>query len=287
MFPSFNHFLMVRRFFLCNNCWFKSCVESLYYFSHSDVSPADGGRERQECQSHNQHRSKNTVSADCIQSHMTLPRVLLIVIFSFSEQWIRECAHWYGTAGSERAKAEAGASWKPAEGRQWCHSTNGGESSTFRLFHYQSSGEFTALSVTNNAPLFRVCFQSRPSDSSSQTATASAAAPPPPSSSSTTSTPSPSSQPMDTSPPPTTPPPPPTSSAQSEGPTPQPGPKWDILLLRLFPHSCVRIDTNSSDFFISVQTFLSQEHLKGTWNYLAWNWSIVFDCDQLHLPFLL
>uniref|UniRef100_A0A3B4XHW6 BCL2-associated athanogene 6 n=1 Tax=Seriola lalandi dorsalis TaxID=1841481 RepID=A0A3B4XHW6_SERLL len=53
---------------------------------------------------------------------------------------------------------------------------------------------------------------------------ASAAAPPPPSSSSTTSTPSPSSQPMDTSPPPTTPPPPPTSSAQSEGPTPQPGP---------------------------------------------------------------
>uniref|UniRef100_A0A4W6BPW8 BCL2-associated athanogene 6 n=1 Tax=Lates calcarifer TaxID=8187 RepID=A0A4W6BPW8_LATCA len=66
--------------------------------------------------------------------------------------------------------------------------------------------------------------ESRPSDSSSQTATASAAAPPPPSSSSTTSTPSPSSQPMDTSPPPTTPPPPPTSSAQSEGPTPQPGP---------------------------------------------------------------
>uniref|UniRef100_A0A3Q3FN06 BCL2-associated athanogene 6 n=1 Tax=Labrus bergylta TaxID=56723 RepID=A0A3Q3FN06_9LABR len=38
------------------------------------------------------------------------------------------------------------------------------------------------------------------------------------------STPSPSAQPMDTSPPPTTPPPPPTSSAQSEGPTPQPGP---------------------------------------------------------------
>uniref|UniRef100_A0A3Q3FN77 BCL2-associated athanogene 6 n=1 Tax=Labrus bergylta TaxID=56723 RepID=A0A3Q3FN77_9LABR len=35
---------------------------------------------------------------------------------------------------------------------------------------------------------------------------------------------SPSSEPMDTSPPPTTPPPPPTSSAQSEGPTPQPGP---------------------------------------------------------------
>uniref|UniRef100_A0A672ZZM2 BCL2-associated athanogene 6 n=1 Tax=Sphaeramia orbicularis TaxID=375764 RepID=A0A672ZZM2_9TELE len=52
----------------------------------------------------------------------------------------------------------------------------------------------------------------------------SAAAPPPPSSSSTTSTPSPSGQPMDTSPPPSTPPPPPTSSAQSEGPTPQPGP---------------------------------------------------------------
>uniref|UniRef100_A0A669BKT0 BCL2-associated athanogene 6 n=1 Tax=Oreochromis niloticus TaxID=8128 RepID=A0A669BKT0_ORENI len=51
-----------------------------------------------------------------------------------------------------------------------------------------------------------------------------AAAPPPPSSSSTTSTPSPSAQPMDTSPPPTTPPPPPSSSAQSEGPTPQPGP---------------------------------------------------------------
>uniref|UniRef100_A0AAX7VAT6 BCL2-associated athanogene 6 n=1 Tax=Astatotilapia calliptera TaxID=8154 RepID=A0AAX7VAT6_ASTCA len=53
---------------------------------------------------------------------------------------------------------------------------------------------------------------------------AAAAAPPPPSSSSTTSTPSPSAQPMDTSPPPTTPPPPPSSSAQSEGPTPQPGP---------------------------------------------------------------
>uniref|UniRef100_A0A3P9N7A2 BCL2-associated athanogene 6 n=1 Tax=Poecilia reticulata TaxID=8081 RepID=A0A3P9N7A2_POERE len=51
---------------------------------------------------------------------------------------------------------------------------------------------------------------------------AAAAAPPPPSSSSTTSTPSPSAQPMDTSPPPTTPPP--SSSAQSEGPTPQPGP---------------------------------------------------------------
>ncbi|KAM6910177.1 LOW QUALITY PROTEIN: large proline-rich protein BAG6 [Xenentodon cancila] len=58
----------------------------------------------------------------------------------------------------------------------------------------------------------------------SQTETSSAAAPPPPSSSSTTSTPSPSAQPMDTSPPPTTPPPPPSSSAQSEGPTPQPGP---------------------------------------------------------------
>uniref|UniRef100_A0A8C4EN54 BCL2-associated athanogene 6 n=1 Tax=Dicentrarchus labrax TaxID=13489 RepID=A0A8C4EN54_DICLA len=53
---------------------------------------------------------------------------------------------------------------------------------------------------------------------------AAAAAPPPPPSSSTTSTPSPSAQPMDTSPPPTTPPPQPTSSAQSEGPTPQPGP---------------------------------------------------------------
>ncbi|XP_070767380.1 large proline-rich protein BAG6 isoform X4 [Enoplosus armatus] len=67
--------------------------------------------------------------------------------------------------------------------------------------------------------------EGRPSDSSSQTETTSAAsAPPPPSSSSTTSTPSPSAQPMDTSPPPTTPPPPPTSSAQSEGPTPQPGP---------------------------------------------------------------
>ncbi|XP_041797503.1 large proline-rich protein BAG6-like isoform X3 [Chelmon rostratus] len=72
--------------------------------------------------------------------------------------------------------------------------------------------------------------EGRPSDSSSQTETtsaaagAAAAAPPPPSSSSTTSTPSPSAQPMDTSPPPTTPPPPPTSSAQSEGPTPQPGP---------------------------------------------------------------
>uniref|UniRef100_A0A3B4TSR5 BCL2-associated athanogene 6 n=1 Tax=Seriola dumerili TaxID=41447 RepID=A0A3B4TSR5_SERDU len=66
--------------------------------------------------------------------------------------------------------------------------------------------------------------EGRPSDSTSQTEAASAAAPPPPSSSSTTSTPSPSSQPMDTSPPPTTPPPPPTSSAQSEGPTPQPGP---------------------------------------------------------------
>ncbi|XP_073340946.1 large proline-rich protein BAG6 isoform X2 [Pagrus major] len=73
--------------------------------------------------------------------------------------------------------------------------------------------------------------EGRLSDSSSQTeatsaaaAAAAAAAPPPPSSSSTTSTPSPSAQPMDTSPPPTTPPPPPTSSAQSEGPTPQPGP---------------------------------------------------------------
>ncbi|XP_029307186.1 large proline-rich protein BAG6 isoform X2 [Cottoperca gobio] len=73
--------------------------------------------------------------------------------------------------------------------------------------------------------------EGRPSDSSAQTETtsaaAAAAAPPPPSSSSTTSTPSPSAQPMDTSPPPTTPPtppPPPTSSAQSEGPTPQPGP---------------------------------------------------------------
>lgn len=73
-----------------------------------------------------------------------------------------------------------------------------------------------------------VGFQGRPTDSSSQTETtdaAAAAAPPPPSSSSTTSTPSPSAQPMDTSPPPTTPPPPPSSSAQSEGPTPQPGPK--------------------------------------------------------------
>ncbi|XP_039973118.1 large proline-rich protein BAG6 isoform X1 [Xiphias gladius] len=66
--------------------------------------------------------------------------------------------------------------------------------------------------------------EGRPSDTASQTETTSAAAPPPPCSSSTTSTPSPSSQPMDTSPPPTTPPPPPTSSAQSEGPTPQPGP---------------------------------------------------------------
>lgn len=66
--------------------------------------------------------------------------------------------------------------------------------------------------------------EGRPSDSSAQTETTSAAAPPPPSSSSTTSTPSPSAQPMDTSPPPRTPPPPPTSSAQSEGPTPQPGP---------------------------------------------------------------
>uniref|UniRef100_I3J1S2 BCL2-associated athanogene 6 n=1 Tax=Oreochromis niloticus TaxID=8128 RepID=I3J1S2_ORENI len=69
--------------------------------------------------------------------------------------------------------------------------------------------------------------EGRPTDSSSQTETtdaAPAAAPPPPSSSSTTSTPSPSAQPMDTSPPPTTPPPPPSSSAQSEGPTPQPGP---------------------------------------------------------------
>uniref|UniRef100_A0A672ZZY3 BCL2-associated athanogene 6 n=1 Tax=Sphaeramia orbicularis TaxID=375764 RepID=A0A672ZZY3_9TELE len=61
-------------------------------------------------------------------------------------------------------------------------------------------------------------------DASSQQESTSAAAPPPPSSSSTTSTPSPSGQPMDTSPPPSTPPPPPTSSAQSEGPTPQPGP---------------------------------------------------------------
>ncbi|XP_074539611.1 large proline-rich protein BAG6 isoform X2 [Halichoeres trimaculatus] len=68
--------------------------------------------------------------------------------------------------------------------------------------------------------------EGRPTESSStQTETTSAAsAPPPPSSSSTSSTPSPSAQPMDTSPPPTTPPPPPTSSAQSEGPTPQPGP---------------------------------------------------------------
>ncbi|XP_054476976.1 LOW QUALITY PROTEIN: large proline-rich protein BAG6 [Anoplopoma fimbria] len=68
--------------------------------------------------------------------------------------------------------------------------------------------------------------EARPSDSSAPTETtaAAAAAPPPPSSSSTTSTPSPSAQPMDTSPPPTTPPPPTTSSAQSEGPTPQPGP---------------------------------------------------------------
>ncbi|PWA28206.1 hypothetical protein CCH79_00018544 [Gambusia affinis] len=71
--------------------------------------------------------------------------------------------------------------------------------------------------------------EGRTTDSSSQTETtsaaaaaAAAAAPPPPSSSSTTSTPSPSAQPMDTSPPPTTPPP--SSSAQSEGPTPQPGP---------------------------------------------------------------
>ncbi|XP_047216624.1 large proline-rich protein BAG6 isoform X3 [Girardinichthys multiradiatus] len=68
--------------------------------------------------------------------------------------------------------------------------------------------------------------EGRTTESSSQTETtpAAAAAPPPPSSSSTTSTPSPSAQPMDTSPPPTTPPPPPSSSAQSEGPTPQPGP---------------------------------------------------------------
>ncbi|KAI3361319.1 hypothetical protein L3Q82_013492, partial [Scortum barcoo] len=69
--------------------------------------------------------------------------------------------------------------------------------------------------------------EGRSSDLSSQTeatSAAAAAALPPPSSSSTTSTPSPSAQPMDTSPPPTTPPPPPTSSAQSEGPTPQPGP---------------------------------------------------------------
>ncbi|XP_011484076.1 large proline-rich protein BAG6 isoform X2 [Oryzias latipes] len=64
--------------------------------------------------------------------------------------------------------------------------------------------------------------EGRQSDSqTSQSETASAAAPPPPSSSSTSSTPSPSTQPMDTSPPPTTPP---TFSAQSEGPTPQPGP---------------------------------------------------------------
>ncbi|XP_068179559.1 large proline-rich protein BAG6 isoform X2 [Antennarius striatus] len=68
--------------------------------------------------------------------------------------------------------------------------------------------------------------EGQPTDTSSQTETtsAAAAAPPPPSSSSTTSTPSPSAQPMDTSPPPTTPPPPQTSSAQSEGPTTQPGP---------------------------------------------------------------
>ncbi|RVE63100.1 hypothetical protein OJAV_G00165140 [Oryzias javanicus] len=67
--------------------------------------------------------------------------------------------------------------------------------------------------------------EGRQSDSqTSQSETTSAAAPPPPSSSSTSSTPSPSIQPMDTSPPPSTPPPPPTSSAQSEGPTPQPGP---------------------------------------------------------------
>ncbi|XP_068610999.1 large proline-rich protein BAG6 [Brachionichthys hirsutus] len=67
--------------------------------------------------------------------------------------------------------------------------------------------------------------EGQPTDASSQTETTSAAAaPPPPSSSSTTSTPSPSAQPMDTSPPPTTPPPPRASSAQSEGPTLQPGP---------------------------------------------------------------
>ncbi|XP_030013364.1 large proline-rich protein BAG6 isoform X2 [Sphaeramia orbicularis] len=66
--------------------------------------------------------------------------------------------------------------------------------------------------------------EGRSGDASSQQESTSAAAPPPPSSSSTTSTPSPSGQPMDTSPPPSTPPPPPTSSAQSEGPTPQPGP---------------------------------------------------------------
>ncbi|KAF7227592.1 large proline-rich protein BAG6 isoform X1 [Nothobranchius furzeri] len=66
--------------------------------------------------------------------------------------------------------------------------------------------------------------EGRTSDSSQTETTSAAAPPPPPSSSSTTSTPSPSAQPMDTSPPPTTPPPPSTSSAESEGPTPQPGP---------------------------------------------------------------
>lgn len=88
--------------------------------------------------------------------------------------------------------------------------------------------------LSNSSVAFLCRFQGRPTDSSSQTETtdaAAAAAPPPPSSSSTTSTPSPSAQPMDTSPPPTTPPPPPSSSAQSEGPTPQPGPKWDKIWL--------------------------------------------------------
>uniref|UniRef100_A0A8C4ELC9 BCL2-associated athanogene 6 n=1 Tax=Dicentrarchus labrax TaxID=13489 RepID=A0A8C4ELC9_DICLA len=91
-----------------------------------------------------------------------------------------------------------------------------------------------------NDIIHRMEVRRQSSDSSSQTETtsaaaaaaaaaagaagAAAAAPPPPPSSSTTSTPSPSAQPMDTSPPPTTPPPQPTSSAQSEGPTPQPGP---------------------------------------------------------------
>ncbi|XP_034384557.1 large proline-rich protein BAG6 isoform X2 [Cyclopterus lumpus] len=70
----------------------------------------------------------------------------------------------------------------------------------------------------------RASDSSAPTETAAPPAPAAAAAPPPPLSSSTTSTPSPSAQPMDTSPPPTTPPPPTTSSAQSEGPTPQPGP---------------------------------------------------------------
>lgn len=89
--------------------------------------------------------------------HTTWRGGCVLTAAAVTEQRVCKCAHRYGSAGSERAQAEAGVGREPSSRRWRCHQQDGGQSPAL-----QASSRWSPRLFTSCVSVFRVGRASRP-----------------------------------------------------------------------------------------------------------------------------